>query len=505
MYNKKYGRFVVKIAQNAGSKESAAKILERGNTMFHKKRIFVRVTAFAVILAMLATVFVGKTEPLMAAEAPDANLGQDMSRRLEASPFGAFAMIAHALEDGVVSVSYYFSDYFTSGNLNISLHSDEANREYKLVIDFDVEGLAFDLELHLDRQRIAVSSGLLGEGFYGFYFETFRDDFRPFAGLLGISDADFEEIAGMVDFIIEIMNAPQMESEIWEPYEALIRQFIIDGAVSSEGTTMVLGQQEINVTRSVFRFTDEDMVRLLWDAMTTMSGDRSLDPFGMLDEIMSDFEIFMDELSFFESEIYIILYIGLGNRLIKLEADINLMEYATTTNVFFEANFGTSVFDTWYFSYIITTELPCITDTSQTSTSIHEVVFTWEFTENQGRYVNTVEASSTTEISWWNSFYQEVESWASSGSGRIVSDWDSGTGAFILSYRDDEVGDLFNLTGTYLLDSSGGFLFKIESTDSDYETFSLEVVARIGANIQQVRDFTSIGNLPIGILLDLLF
>ena len=457
--------------------------------MFGTKRkvaLFAPLTAFALILAVGIVIFIGKVTPLVAAERAFANLGGDLSLRLEATPFGAFPLMANALEDGVLFINFEYSDRWTSGSFNIEFHSDEVNRVYKMLMDFDADGFEADVEIHIDRHRIAVSSSLLGEEFYGLTFATFREDFRPFAVVLGLDDDEFNEIADIVEMIGDMMDMPDPGMEIWEPYAALFRQFILDGTLSSESTTIISGGQEVDVTRAEFRFTDDDMVQLMIDYLETMATDSNMDPFGMMDpwmwdEMFSEINMLIEELDDFDGYMYVVMYIGPQNRLMVLEVDLYLEAYDTKNHLHMNADFGTSVFDPWNFTIAGTTE-------SSDWSDGFSIDLVWTFTDSAGRYVNTIDVSLS------SNGLNEV--------GRLVSDWNSNTGVFVLAL---ENGDRLEFSGIYRLDSNGGFLLSFGPIDTGFESFSIEISTQIGTSIQPPQDFINFSDIPLGMFLDLMF
>ena len=466
--------------------------------------------AFVVLIAVAIVVVAGRITPLVAAERAIVNLGGDMTQRLEGTPFGAFPLLFDALEDGVVSISLDYSDRWSDLSFDIEFHSDEENRLWMLLMDFDVDGFALDLELHLDRHRVAVSSSILGDEFIGLTFATFRDDFAPFARMLGLSDWEVDEIADIVDFIYDTLNMPEPPGlEIWDPYAALLRQFILDGTVSSENTTINIRGQDVNVTRAEFHFTDDDMLWLLRDLMTTMSQDQNMDPFGMIDPWMWDdifigLDFLLDELDAFDGNMYLTMYIGPQNRLIWLVVDVNFEGYGHVFELHFGADFGTSVFDPWYFTLAGTTEGPNWNDPTRTDTDNFVVDFVWTYEESAGRFINTIEISATSENFWWNDWLQEFDQWESYDSGRFVSDWNSNTGVFVFSFVDDQWGDAFEFSGIYRLDSNGGFFLSIGPVDLGRETFSLEVSTRLGTNITPPQNFINFNEIPIDMLFELM-
>ena len=461
-------------------------------------------TAFALLLAVSVVMLVGRVTPLIAAERALVNLGGDVSERLSGSPFGALPLIFDALEDGVISVDFEFTDRFSSGGFDIEFHSDEANRLYKLVLDFDVDGFAFDLVLYLDRYSIVASSSLLGEEFYGITFATFRDDFTPIAQLLDLSEAEIDEIVGIIDIIGNTMNTPDVGLEIWQPYLELFNQFVLGGTVSSESTTIETRGQEINVTRAEFRFSQNDMISLLRDFLVTMSLDVNMDPFGMIDpwvweELLTELDLPVAT----DGGTHLIMYIGPLNRLMKFDVSAYSAGPFSTTDLRFTADFGTSVFDTWYFTFVSTSEWPSWFDDSQIDANHIEVEFIWNYSETAGRHVNTLDVS-VVESSLWH-FWDEYEITASHNSGRFVSDWNSATGAFVLAFTDDETDETHEFGGIYMPDEYGGFMIRFDWAFAEYYTFLLEISAQIGVDIQPVQNFINFNDIPLSALLELLF
>ena len=456
-----------------------------------KIALFAPVAAFVLLFTVAVVIFIGRVTPLLAAERALVNLGGDVSLRLEASPLGAFLLLEDALTDGVLNISVEYSDQFTAGGLSFAFHSDEPNRVYKMLVEGEVDGFAFDFEIHMDSTRIAVSSSLLGEDIFGLTYATFREDIRPFALMLGLSDDEINELADIVEMIGDFMEMPDPGLEAFEAYQALLREFILNGTVSSESTSIIAGGQSINVTRAEFRFTNNDMLQLLRSFLVTMSEDTNMDPFGMIDEwmwdeVLGDFDFLLSELEDFEGNMYLVMYIGPENRLVQIEVVYNVSEDGYSVELFFGADFGLSVFDPWSFTLDVTTTDTHWLDETRVYTESFGFDLLWSFTENEGRFINTFSFSASAENIAPETF-------------TIVSDWNSNTGDFVLS-----IVDVFEIRGIYRLDSYGGFMLRFDPIDTDYESLSIEISAKIGSNITPVQNFINFSDIPLGTFLDLL-
>ena len=181
-----------------------------------------------VVFTIFVLVSISKPAQLIAAEWTLENLNKNVSSGLPDSHLEALAMISDALSYGVVSVRIDYSDELNSISLDASLHSDETNREYMLTINIDVNGTEFDIRIFVNRYHIAASSSILGTGYYGITFKTFRDEFRPFAQLLGLTNAEFDRVVYIVNMISGFLNNPDEQKIMLEPYIELLRRFITD-------------------------------------------------------------------------------------------------------------------------------------------------------------------------------------------------------------------------------------------------------------------------------------
>ena len=447
-----------------------------------------------------------------AAEVAMASLGNDLTSRLESTPFGAFPMLINALNDGVVSFSLDYTDMWSSGSFDVEIHINDARREAMSLWNIYIEGFEFDLEWHMNRYSTAFRTGLLGDEFFGFEYATFRQDIMPLAQALGIPAWEVDEMAALIEWAGELMAMPDIGLEAFLPYEQLVDQFVQGGALPPESATITSGGQSVNVTRAAFRFTEDDIVRFLRDFLRIMSQDSNMDVFGMIDpwmwdQIMRDFEMVADEMArYVTGEMEVAIYIGPGNRLVRFEINGEMNEVGGdgTAGFVFYADFGTSALAPWTFSLEGFFEEESWADPTQMNSDGFVFEILWTHNETGGRFVNTIEITFTEHSSWWDSWAEEMVENTWSSTARMISDWNRNTGDFVLRFEEDDWGDSFEFGGYFSLDGRGGFTLGF-SHDTGWETFDIEISSSIGTNFTTVRDFTNIMDIPVGALLDLMF
>ena len=446
-----------------------------------------------------------------AAEIAMTSLGNDLSRRLESTPFGAFPMLFEALTDGVVSLSFDYSDRWTSGSFDVEIHINDARGEAMSLWNVNIEGFEFDLEWHMNRYSQAFRTSLLGDEFYGFTYATFREDFAPIAQALGMSAWEIDEIASLMEMLGDMMAMPDLGLDAFVQYEELVDRFVQGGALPLESTTIISGGQSVDATRAAFRFTDDDIVRFLRDFLRMMSQDTNLDPFAMIDpwmwdQVMRDFDSVVDEFARYVSGyMEIAMYIGPQNRLVRFNIIADMTADNSVFGMEFEADFGTSALAPWTFTILGFTEMPSWDDPTRINTDGFEFVAVWTHTESGGRHTNTIEVTTTTHDSWWDSWSEEWHEHYRIDSGRMISDWNSNTGDFVLRFEDDSPwSEPFEFSGYYSVDGRGGFTLGF-AHDTGWESFNVEISTSLGTNFTPVREFTSIMDIPLSALLDLMF
>ena len=451
-----------------------------------RKGLWITLGSVAAVLAIAVAVYfvVFYNDPMRMVGKAFINLGAEVEERFEATPLKAISMLGEILEDGTVTVNFdysnqVFGDWFnidTDGSIKIS--SDAQAREYAVEAEIRSFGEAFDIEAYMNRERIAVSSQLLGSNNYGFRYDTFRDDVRVFGSQIGMSNQEMDMLADIVDQINEAMNSEQTTEEAYEAYTEVLTNFVGNLEVTRERTSIISDGENVTCTLVEFAITKEALIELFNEFYDVIENDETVraqlemydNPLfsaGMYGNIYNEFlrelrTAIRDFERYYYGDITLSFFIGRGDRLLQMEikADFEFQDDRAELKAKF--TFGRSVNDNWEFEITII------------DNQINETVtIEWDFEDRSGRLINTIRISPN-----------------NGDTTTMISEWAPDRGDFSLSHRDR--WGMGEITGIFTVGNND---FRLEfdniyPSDSN-ESLFIDVVAHSGTNIEDV-DFVNI-------------
>ena len=328
----------------------------------------------------------------------------------------------------------------------------------------------------MNRERIALRLQLLGDDFYGFRYDTFRDDIRVFGDLIRLDDLYMDMLADIVDQINEMMNAEAIEENTYEVYADVITNFARNLEVKSRRTTIETGEDRIRCTEIEFKITKDALVELLEDLYNVLENDETIQAqFEMSDnplfdgitggygggyqQIKREFRSFIREFErSYSGDIKLFFLINGNDRLLRTVVNAD-MEYAgENTELIATFDFGKSIEDDWVFSFFIKSD----DDTDM-------LAIKWSFEENSGTQVNTIEIT-TADMDFII----------------LVSEWDENRGDFTLAYIDGRERN--EITGIFTTDNKN-FRIKLDDfyPENSDDSLIIEILAQTGAEIGEIE------------------
>jgi len=404
-----------------------------------------------VAVCLAAALFYLRVSPLLTVQRALGNFGGEVTTRLQTSPLHALELLGRNYANGTTNVHFrYADDWDMSVNGLLSIMTDSELNELFVGFDMSVadwgEQYDIDFEFLMNQYSAMVRSHMLNDNFYGITYATFRDDFAVFADVIGIPDDIVDVVADFIENLNESLNAN--DEEVLEDFQRYIDAVVAFVRSSDFTTTRVDG-----LTRAEFVYTADDIVEILQELLDLYENHADMrDAFDMFeDDFFDEFiEIMQEGLNEFAAnlrgEITLVLYVGRGNRMNRIEVDIDMRYERERIQASFALDLGSDALDPWRFDV-------SVTDRGQ----VFEGYVVWEIRQYGDRYVNTI-------------LFHEP----GMDSFTLMSDWNTSTGAFTLSYDDDfsHIGNN-SINGVFSLDSSGGFTFAFDEFALDRGRSSL--------------------------------
>ena len=462
---------------------SEGRPLESGNSRKALWITIILVTAIIGIAVAVFFIFFRITAPMLLLGKAVNNLGTEADERFNSTPFKAFLMLPEILEDGTVTVNF---DYTTTlfGELlaanvdgSVKLSSNTETREYALGAEINAYGETFDIDAYMNRERIALRLQLLGDDFYGFRYDTFRDDIRVFGSLIRLDDQYMDMLADIVDQINEMMNAEAIDVNIYEAYADPITNFARNLEVKSRRTTIRMGEDSIRCTEVEFKISKETLVELLKDLYNVLENDETIRAqFEISDNSLFDgitggygrgyqqtlreFRSFIREFErSYSGDIKMQFFIDRNDRLIRTEINADVEYDRESTEFIATFDFGNSLEDTWIFEFHVIDEY-----------STENLLILWDFEDLPGNQRNTVNIITTNDLD----------------SITLISDWNQDSGDFALVYIDR--WEKNELTGVLTTDDKN---FRIRFDDfypeNSDDSLKIEILAQTGAEIDEIE------------------
>ena len=413
------------------------------------------------------------------------NFGDELSERIENSPFAAVMLLEDILEDGSLTVDFVHSSgqgfgmFDTRGSVTMLSHVE--TDETAFLMDVSVGGfLNVDLDIFLNTERLAARSNMLGNTFYGITFETFRNDIHAFGPLIGLSNADMNELADIVEAFVESLDNPMFTNpeEYIAPYLELLAKFALSWDMESRDDQITVGDSTVDVTVATFTITDSDLAAFLTDLHALLESDEALRSYinlqdslqgfssgSMYDEFLDEFQDVIEQFAETVSgQITVELAISNDNRLINSTKTVNLDVDGTPINVTAVMDLGLSINDPWTLDVVVGTPNVFIDDETFN--------MTWTYRELNNMLENRL------------AFGTDTETMVS-----LVSEWFPETGNFTLFYNDYLNRDSGSFSGVLLLDDDDEFDLRFDENFDIGGGQSLAIIisGAVGANIEEIE------------------
>jgi len=440
-----------------------------------------------VILAICAVYFVffHNVSHMMKVGRALNSISEEIEERIDNSPLKALSMLPEIMEDGTInaSVDYsydLFGDWFDGADIgvDIQLSSNTKEREFALNIKDTSLNIFEEVNLQMNRERIALNLDILDSNYYGIRYDTFRDDIRVFGRLIFLDNETMDTMSDIVDIINEIINFEETD-DLQEAYAEAFIKFAGNLKTTSNRTTIESSGENVRCTAIEILVTKADIFSLLTDIYEIAKTNESLQAqyaifdnpaftglFGgyggsFYEEYLQELRDVIDDFEkSYEGDIRVGFYIGSDDRLLKMTVNTD-MEYEGE-KVDFDASFGfgNGVEDDWIF--IINSD--GISDN-------FEII--WSYNSQSGNHINTLDIN------------------IDSSSTVLVSEWDDNTGRFKLSYSSILLPG-GEITGNFTFDDDS-FQLKFDNLLSEQTNGRLliDLSAKQGAQINEI-DFINI-------------
>jgi len=462
-----------------------------------KKKMWWKIAIPAVCLVALISaglfILAMSTSPLAAVSASIYNIGKEMDQRTKETPLEAFGILADSFESGSVTVFFQYSDRWEDTKGAITLHSDQENNEFALEAEISNDDFDIELELYINSERAAARVKQLDNNFYGFIYDSFKEDFISFARHLDLEQQQIDAITERIDFLTDTLNTYGESSSSFTEYEKLIRDFMDRAEVDSERVDYSSGGKNIKVRKVEITVTERMIIDFLNDALDLLENDDSIRAFleagnelqaelyntdlvpaynEMIREMRSELRSLERDL---RGEMKATFYIGSGDRLIRAEVDFDFRYDGERIEFDFSLDFGTSAHDTWVFHF-----------NSRDDQDRTTITITWDIKETSRGGETSVTIDSS-------------DRWGSE-TVAVLLDWND-RGHFTLSFVEDRNQETL-LSGVYTKIENGFRMFIDDPfTDSFWEeSLQLEVSAvNRSGHIRQI-DFINISEWGVSLI-----
>jgi len=450
-------------------------------------KVIIPVACVAVLLAAAAFVyFFFWRSPELTIGRAFASVGDEIEKRLENTPLEIFGRLSDSLEEGSVTVDFGLSTMATDTRGSITLHSDAQRREYALTGSVGEYGMAagllgddfnFDFDIYVNKERIAARLSQLDDNFYGFSYATFRDDFRSLANLIGLGRSEIDEVADAIEMFSDLLNmdvdSDVLDSQYTDLFKELLKKAESGSSrveISSSGRSHSVNKIEYKITAEMILdvleefldiFENDESIR---STLTAIDGAVAFDD--MFNEMRSELRSIARDL---KGEIVVAFFVGSGDRLYRIETDIDIGVDWDMASAGIVIDFGDSAHDLW---------------TMEMSARMGGVratfTFEWEMYEST-RGGETIFRMAT-DFAWSETKAELIIEWTDRGDFEVIfdDDWSRNT---LLSGRYTSDRDSFSL----VIDDPFGGSFWGESLD-------LEISGTTGRNPVQQITFINIAD-----------
>lgn len=493
--------------KSAESAELAA-VVGQSEVAAKKSGVLKKILIPAATLVMLSVVIVvglvlnGTFGSSLAVARSLGNFSNEVAARLETTPVRALPMLMDALNVGTTTVEFDFEqeweDWWTgqwmrsSSRGNVTMARDFNNRNSTAIVaDLNIDGRNIDFSAFLDQDRAAIGTSLVSQNYYGITFDTFRNDFRSFAELIGLSDRQMDEISELVESYAEMIRGDT--DDAFSDYTAALMRILLANEQTDNRASIHVAGQEMTVSRVQYTLSHQDIAILLHEWIDIFEADENVMslfnsspmPINGVAGILTFDSIHRDLIHEMRNlvrdfereargEITAAFYIGNRNRLVRATLGGSFEGRLGDVGFGIVLDLGADVNDIWRISGRFYDHL------------IDEFFdIEWRIRESAGRYTHTLEIR-------WN------DRWTGERSGlSLSSDWNTQSGHFVFDYhvQDSWVnnsGELFE--GNFVV-NDGGFVLRFDvqhSTSWDNTDLTIIISTSNSVNINKNIDFVNI-------------
>jgi len=463
-----------------------------------KKKLLLIVIPVAALVLIAAAAFIFlylRSTPMLTVSRALSNFEAEMSERIDATPLVALQLISDSISNSTITAGFDYQDYYLGRYRGESVLSfNTKDRAYAMELDISIQGQVFDVELLVDKERIAAGSRFIDNNHYGIRYSTFRDDIRVFGNLVGLDRYTMDTLSDAVELFGDLVNMDDgafndIFGNYSEAIEAILKDFLNSVELTSERDTVSSGGDDVRCTRIDMLINEDALLDLLYDYYELLEDDEffselikyfdsdlTRDIYREMRNAHSDFlwefrDVIREFERNFSGDIVLSFFVGSKDRLLRVElnADVTFDRNNSVISGFLDL--GSSALDLWEMEM-------SVTERGSTET----VSATWNYRERSGSIENILTFSA--------GYMRPIT---------MSSVWSPERGDFTLSY-DDGWGKQ-ELSGVFTVEGKGFYLSFDDLLVSYYTggRLTLEFWFDPGSQIRQV-DFINIDRWDFAIL-----
>jgi len=440
-------------------------------------KILVPAVAVVAVAVVLFFMFFQKPYQMSVLAKAIRNMGEEASARIDGTPLKAVGMLWKSLEEGTINVSAVYRDFRSDieGSGEVTISSIVNDNELAMIADVTVNGQSFDAEMYVNSERVAMRSLLLDDNFYGFRYDTFRDDIRSFGRLIGLDDETMNTLSDTVEAFGDTMNREYGIDSMgdFSVYTDILSSFYNSMEMTVGRGDIDSGGSSVECTQYDFVITGDELVKLLNDLYEALENDERIreqyesmlrnqvtaDTLNGMSyrELLREIRGFLRDFeNNFTGDITYSFFVGKGNRLLRMEFYADTMYDGEEAVIRAAYDFGASSKDRWVFNV-------SFTDGSNRYTA----KMTWDYKERS----NGVESTLIIESSDANPVVLKLL-------------WIPDSGDFRLSIVD--IWDEYEITGAFTADDKGFHLELDDLTGDPYRYLTIGITVEYGAQIGRI-------------------
>ncbi|MCL1996657.1 MAG: hypothetical protein FWG63_10670 [Defluviitaleaceae bacterium] len=277
----------------------------------------------------------------------------EASERISSSPLGALEMLPGILNDGVIG----FAAGFPGFNVRGELHSVLETSDFAASINVAAFLMPVSFNAVLNPYRMAANISLIGPSYYGFYFDTFSQDFAQFGELLGQTPAEIEEISNAVEMLANSLRVDTIDFEaIFQPFVDIL--FNSEYTIDNNVTSFSIMENEIIEALELLQQLSVSYVDTPLQALAE-AGILPSTPFSFF-SVAESIQIAMD--IFRQEDVYLDFTLDFyteNDRLNQIALFGNITGLGigdATTTIMVTADFGENLYEPWFLEAVVINE-----------------------------------------------------------------------------------------------------------------------------------------------------